>query len=105
MVSSRISLRFPGNRLGFNGFVRFRHSSNALGRGGKKDDTSCVVAEIVEWTDEMKKAWTPKPDTRKQLFPPSFSPFFTCFVAFLEVFGRFRWIPAQILGYKGPAGR
>ena len=26
-----------------------------IGRGGKKDDTSCVVAEVVEWT----KDWDP----------------------------------------------
>ena len=31
-----------------------------IGRGGKKDDTSCVVAEVVEWTREMQKIWTPK---------------------------------------------
>ena len=31
-----------------------------IGRGGKKDDTSCVVAEVVEWTDELQKMWAPK---------------------------------------------
>lgn len=30
-----------------------------IGRGGKKDDTSCVVAEVVEWTDELQKMWAP----------------------------------------------
>ena len=29
------------------------------GRGGKKDDTSCVVAEVVEWTEDLQKIWTP----------------------------------------------
>jgi len=32
-----------------------------IGRGGKKDDTSCVVAEVVEWTKDFQKLWTPKP--------------------------------------------
>ena len=31
-----------------------------IGRGGKKDDTSCVVAEVVEWTEEMQKMWEPE---------------------------------------------
>lgn len=32
-----------------------------IGRGGKKDDTSCVVAEVVEWTEELQKLWEPEP--------------------------------------------
>lgn len=28
-----------------------------IGRGGKKDDTSCVVAEVVVWTEELQKMW------------------------------------------------
>lgn len=32
-----------------------------IGRGGKKDDTSCVVAEVIEWTKDLQKLWTPKP--------------------------------------------
>jgi protein phosphatase PTC7 len=28
-----------------------------IGIGGKVDDTSCVVAEVVEWTDEHGEAW------------------------------------------------
>ena len=31
-----------------------------IGRGGKKDDTSCVVAEVVEWTKDLQKLWMPK---------------------------------------------
>ena len=37
-----------------------------IGRGGKKDDTSCVVAEVVEWTREMQKIWTPKQQSWSQ---------------------------------------
>eukprot|EP00933_Yihiella_yeosuensis_P047370 TRINITY_DN43193_c1_g1_i1.p1 TRINITY_DN43193_c1_g1~~TRINITY_DN43193_c1_g1_i1.p1 ORF type:complete len:378 (-),score=59.94 TRINITY_DN43193_c1_g1_i1:118-1104(-) len=29
-----------------------------IGKGGKVDDTSCVVGEIVEWTDVHKKIWS-----------------------------------------------
>jgi len=28
-----------------------------IGRGGKADDTSCVVGEVVEWTDAHTDAW------------------------------------------------
>jgi hypothetical protein len=28
-----------------------------IGRGGKSDDTSCVVGEVVEWTDAHTEAW------------------------------------------------
>jgi len=31
-----------------------------IGRGGKTDDTSCVVAEVVEWTEAHAKAWAPR---------------------------------------------
>jgi len=31
-----------------------------IGRGGKMDDTSCVVAEVIEWTDAHSKAWAPR---------------------------------------------
>jgi len=30
-----------------------------IGRGGKMDDTSVVVAEVVEWTEAHSKMWTP----------------------------------------------
>jgi serine/threonine protein phosphatase PrpC len=29
-----------------------------IGRGGKVDDTCCVVGEVVEWTDAHGKAWS-----------------------------------------------
>jgi len=29
-----------------------------IGKGGKCDDTSCVVGEVVEWTEEHAEAWT-----------------------------------------------
>jgi hypothetical protein len=28
-----------------------------IGRGGKVDDTSCVVGEVVEWTEDHGEAW------------------------------------------------
>merc|ERR1719350_1091115 len=28
-----------------------------IGRGGKMDDTSCVVGEVVEWTEAHSEAW------------------------------------------------
>mmetsp|Transcript_35426 Transcript_35426/g.77244 ORF Transcript_35426/g.77244 Transcript_35426/m.77244 type:complete len:403 (+) Transcript_35426:66-1274(+) len=31
-----------------------------IGRGGKMDDTSCVVAEVIEWTDAHSKVWAPR---------------------------------------------
>lgn len=31
-----------------------------IGRGGKTDDTSCVVAEVIEWTDSHSKIWAPR---------------------------------------------
>ncbi|CAE7506863.1 CFAP251 [Symbiodinium sp. CCMP2592] len=33
-----------------------------IGRGGKKDDTSCVVAEVVEWTKEHARVWATPDD-------------------------------------------
>jgi len=32
-----------------------------IGRGGKVDDTSCVVAEVIEWTEAHKKKYAPRP--------------------------------------------
>ena len=31
------------------------HTVPRIGKGGKMDDTSCVVAEIIEWTDLWTK--------------------------------------------------
>mmetsp|Transcript_23798 Transcript_23798/g.80419 ORF Transcript_23798/g.80419 Transcript_23798/m.80419 type:complete len:126 (+) Transcript_23798:271-648(+) len=31
-----------------------------IGRGGKTDDTSCVVAEVIEWTEAHSKVWRPR---------------------------------------------
>mmetsp|Transcript_12997 Transcript_12997/g.35660 ORF Transcript_12997/g.35660 Transcript_12997/m.35660 type:complete len:423 (-) Transcript_12997:14-1282(-) len=36
-----------------------------IGRGGKTDDTSCVVAEVVEWTEAHRKAWAPRERNRQ----------------------------------------
>lgn len=36
-----------------------------IGRGGKKDDTSCVVAEVVEWTEEHGDHCAQKRRTRQ----------------------------------------
>jgi hypothetical protein len=34
-----------------------RYTDAPIGRGGKIDDTSCVVSEVVEWTEEHGEAW------------------------------------------------
>jgi protein phosphatase PTC7 len=33
------------------------YRSCPIGKGGKVDDTSCVVGEVVEWTEEHGEAW------------------------------------------------
>jgi len=43
-----------------------------IGIGGKVDDTSCVVGEVVEWTDEHGEAWA---NLRRRKW---FKDFFTC---------------------------
>merc|ERR1719453_1258116 len=43
-----------------------------IGKGGKVDDTSCVVGEVVEWTDEHGDAWA---NLRRRKW---FRDFFTC---------------------------
>jgi len=43
-----------------------------IGKGGKVDDTSCVVGEVVEWTDEHGEAWS---SLRRKAW---FRDFFTC---------------------------
>jgi serine/threonine protein phosphatase PrpC len=40
-------------RPSFHGYCR-----TPIGPGGKSDDTSCIVAQVVEWTDEHENAWT-----------------------------------------------
>jgi len=32
-----------------------------IGKGGKMDDTSVVVAEVVEWTEDLSSAWSQRP--------------------------------------------
>merc|ERR1719436_672633 len=34
------------------------YADTPIGRGGKVDDTSCVVGEVVEWTDAHGEAWS-----------------------------------------------
>mmetsp|Transcript_7146 Transcript_7146/g.11773 ORF Transcript_7146/g.11773 Transcript_7146/m.11773 type:complete len:460 (+) Transcript_7146:52-1431(+) len=43
-----------------------------IGKGGKVDDTSCVVGEVVEWTDEHGEAWS---NLRRRKW---FRDFFSC---------------------------
>jgi len=43
-----------------------------IGKGGKVDDTSCVVGEVVEWTEEHGEAWASLKRRRW------FREFFTC---------------------------
>merc|ERR1719272_670173 len=34
------------------------YAESPIGKGGKVDDTCCVVGECVEWTEEHSEAWT-----------------------------------------------
>merc|ERR1719487_821332 len=43
-----------------------------IGKGGKVDDTSCIVGEVVEWTEAHGEAWA---QLRKGKW---FRDFFTC---------------------------
>jgi len=43
-----------------------------IGRGGKMDDTSCVVAEIIEWTEAHQKLYA-----REEVYP-KWSKFWQC---------------------------
>jgi len=43
-----------------------------IGKGGKVDDTSCIVGEVVEWTDEHGEAWA---SLKRRKW---FRDFFTC---------------------------
>merc|ERR1719197_387849 len=43
--------------------ARGGYPETPIGRGGKIDDTSCLVGEVVEWTDAHGEAWT---NLRKQ---------------------------------------
>jgi protein phosphatase PTC7 len=47
-----------------------------IGKGGKVDDTSCVVGEVVEWTEEHGEAWA---NLKRREW---FKNFFTCGGAF-----------------------
>jgi len=33
------------------------YANTPIGKGGKRDDTSCVVGEVVEWTEQHSEAW------------------------------------------------
>jgi hypothetical protein len=48
------------------------HRDCPIGKGGKVDDTSCIVGECVEWTEEHGQAWS---DLRRRKW---FKDFFTC---------------------------
>lgn len=57
-----------------------------IGRGGKKDDTSCVIAEVMEWTDAMQKKWHPGKQSQSD-WGSAFTNFFSfnsCFAASYE---------------------
>jgi len=48
------------------------YRDSPIGKGGKVDDTSCVVGEVVEWTEEHGEAWS---NLRRRQW---FRDFFTC---------------------------
>lgn len=37
-----------------------RYPETPIGKGGKRDDTSCVVGEVIEWTQQHTEAWARK---------------------------------------------
>jgi len=45
--------------------VHGQYQDTPIGKGGKVDDTSVVVAEIVEWTDAHRKVWSQVRSHRK----------------------------------------
>lgn len=53
-----------------------RLQSTPVGAGGKADDASVVVAEIIEWTAERREVWA-----RKQRRPSVWSSLFSCSAA------------------------
>ncbi|CAK8990479.1 Probable protein phosphatase 2C 62 (AtPP2C62) [Durusdinium trenchii] len=63
---SQVQLRMLAQRIVEQCHAKTRPLPNGalpeapIGRGGKKDDTSCVVAEVVEWTEELQKLWAPE---------------------------------------------
>jgi len=67
-VAQRIVLECHAKtQPGPNGFP-----ASPIGPGGKVDDTSCIVGEIVEWTDEHGTAWA---NLKRRKW---FRDFFTC---------------------------
>jgi len=65
---SRAVLGRIANRIVMESHAKTRPGPNGwraapIGNGGKIDDTSCVVAEVVEWTEAHGEAWA---EIRKQ---------------------------------------
>jgi len=67
-VARRIVLECHAKTMpGQNGY-----KDSPIGKGGKVDDTSCVVGEVVEWTESHGEAWA---NLRRRQW---FKDFFTC---------------------------
>lgn len=49
-----------------------------IGKGGKMDDTSVVVGEVIEWTDQHIETWVREARIRKPQPPTWDSAFLTC---------------------------
>merc|ERR1711862_399086 len=45
------------------------YADSPIGKGGKMDDTSVVVAEIVEWNESKNRQWANKARQRKAYGP------------------------------------
>merc|ERR1740133_121699 len=52
-IARRIVMESHGKTTPIQGHYR----ETPIGRGGKIDDTSCVIAQVVEWTDAHGDAW------------------------------------------------
>ncbi|CAK9018978.1 unnamed protein product [Durusdinium trenchii] len=83
---SQVQLRMLAQRIVEQCHAKTRPLPNGalpeapIGRGGKKermtprldrDDTSCVVAEVVEWTEELQKLWAPEASNQLSRKPPT----------------------------------
>jgi len=55
-----------------------RYPETPIGKGGKRDDTCCVVGEVIEWTDTANKLWARTQRQRR------WRSLFSCGVGFQE---------------------
>merc|ERR1739848_549707 len=62
---SQVAQRIVRDSHGKSGAKIGQFADTPIGKGGKVDDTSVVVAEIVEWTDAHREIWSQVRRNRK----------------------------------------